>query len=111
MKPALENQRVANQVGIGGKQRIDAVGRADSGSVSQCVRQLCCGAKRDFKPEEVELMCDLEEQKAGLASLIHSQPTSLTQMIRGLKQSANAHHPHTLAQPKNEKKKKNNPQQ
>lgn len=30
-----------------------------------------------------------------LAFSTHSQPTSLTQMIRGPKQSAKSHHPHT----------------
>lgn len=60
-----------------------------------------CGAKRDFKLEEVELMWDLEEQRVGLAFLIHSQPTSLTQMIRGLKQSITHTHTHAT-----EKKKK-----
>lgn len=48
-------------------------------------------------------MWDLEEQRAGLAFFTRSQPTSLTQTIRGPKQSAKAHHPHTLVQHRNEK--------
>ena len=63
-----------------------------------------CRAERDLKREEVEFMWDLEEQRVGLVVFIHSQPTSSTQMMRGLEQSITHTHTHTLMQ---QRKKKN----